>query len=248
MNNAVVPSENTKPPPPYYPISGAQPSPIPRGPIVSSPPPPHPPPHALPPPSNFVFVQRRNETLKCTYVIDPTLNIPEGMLPMLKRRQERKNLHLDTRKGNVKADIHLVGPGVPVQRQYSDRGVWQQSPTSVSITTRKGLISAEIVRLPGHRMFQHTTHCYAKTSGSNHPFNLYSSARKGSISLALPREFRGLLLINTRKGWINFSSAFDANLSTSSEVKGKRVYYVRNGSTNDRPGMWTPWFSRFLNV
>ncbi len=101
------------------------------------------------PRSNFLSIQRNNTSLKGSYVIDPTLDVPEAVLPPLEPGQERKNLLLECQNGGINAEVYLVGPGVggSAGEEESENGMSKKRPTTIEVTGRNGFIALKLVRL-----------------------------------------------------------------------------------------------------
>jgi hypothetical protein len=62
-------------------------------------------------PCNYLSLTRQHQSIKGLFIIDPTLHIPEYLLPLLNDRKsegDRKNMKLLSENGSVNADIYLV--------------------------------------------------------------------------------------------------------------------------------------------
>jgi hypothetical protein len=97
--------------------------------------------------SNYVFISRSHGHLKDSYLIDPTMDIPESLLPPLPEpgpsvadgiapaiERKRKNLHLEMTHGNV--DVKVFIP--PVQESKGKR-------VEIFFKVKHGHIRAKIV-------------------------------------------------------------------------------------------------------
>ena len=62
-------------------------------------------------PSNFVNLNRANESIKGSWLIDPSLSIPESFLYPLPTEGARSNLILESKNGAINADIYLLSSG-----------------------------------------------------------------------------------------------------------------------------------------
>lgn len=61
-------------------------------------------------------MQKDNSSIKGTFVIDPSLRVPEAALSPLPQGEKRHNALLLSKNGGVHADIHLAFPpskGIP---------------------------------------------------------------------------------------------------------------------------------------
>ena len=59
-------------------------------------------------PSNFVNLNRANESIKGSWLIDPSLAIPSSFLPPPPTEGARSNLILESKNGAIDADIYLL--------------------------------------------------------------------------------------------------------------------------------------------
>lgn len=66
-----------------------------------------------PPLSNYVALDKRDGGVKGVWYIDPSLSVPESLLPPLESEESsaRKNLMVRTHNGNITAEIYLLGKG-----------------------------------------------------------------------------------------------------------------------------------------
>lgn len=96
----------------------------------------------LPKAINFVAISKLNEGVRGTYVIDPTIYVPEALLPPLEWFETtRKNLSLQTMNGGVQAEIWIVGN----IETYAD--MKKDNPVVVKLSSLNGGIKTKIVRL-----------------------------------------------------------------------------------------------------
>ena len=86
-------------------------------------------------PSNFIHVDRHNNGINETYVVDPRVAIPASLLTPLEEGEERKNLFLYSRHGNVEADITIL-PGNDAQR------------TTLRVKSTHGRVKCRLVGMP----------------------------------------------------------------------------------------------------
>ncbi|SRR5258706_12108547 len=83
---------NDAPPPPYDPVPPKAPS-------------------AAGPCTNYVFVSKRDGSIRGTWTINSRLQVPEALLAPLEAKEERHNLSLRTKDGDLSANIALLSPG-----------------------------------------------------------------------------------------------------------------------------------------
>lgn len=98
-------------------------------------------------PTNFLSVITRNGSIKGTYIIDPSLQMPispneEGK----NEKREAENLHVHTRDGSVDVDIWLVGSDEPAKIDRK-RTILHLGSNDGSITARVVSSSSSSPRL-----------------------------------------------------------------------------------------------------
>ncbi|KAJ7489659.1 hypothetical protein B0H11DRAFT_1804739 [Mycena galericulata] len=203
-------------PPPEYVGPGPQPPSQPS----AAPPPPPPPSHQTQPPppnvkpTNFLSLSRSNNTIKGTYVIDPRIQIPAAFLPPLAADEPtesvRRNLALRTSNGMIDVDLYVVGGG--------DGDVKQPSPVTILLRSSNGNISA--------RLRTCTPSTSTATPAAHPPLRLTVRTSNGSITLRLPRAFRGPLTVRTRNGAVRFVGALAGAVTEFGEEGGVRRCFV----------------------
>lgn len=83
---------------------------------IEAPPPPYDPappiaPSAAAPRTNFVSVSKREGSIRGTWSIDSSLQVPEALLAPLEANAERHNLSLQSKEGHLSANIDLLSLG-----------------------------------------------------------------------------------------------------------------------------------------
>lgn len=96
-------------------------------------------------PTNFLYVDETHHSIKGTYVIDPSLHIPEAYLHPLNPEEERKNLYLHSRDGSVDVDLWIVGRK---SDSYQEKQRHDPRPTKIHVSSRSGTVSVKVVRVP----------------------------------------------------------------------------------------------------
>ncbi|KAJ7697251.1 hypothetical protein B0H17DRAFT_1052443 [Mycena rosella] len=174
-------------------------------------------PPVLPPadvkPSNFLSLSRGNGSVKGSYVIDPRVIVPSLMLPPLtadETEATRRNVFLHTSNGSIDVDLWVLGD--------ADSKV----KVNMLIKTSNGSLTAKLHAAPSARP----------------PIHLKAQSSNGSITLHLPRSFRGPVTILSRNGTIRFSSAVGAATTTFSEADHTRRCFVGDFSDWTDDGAW----------
>ncbi|KAG8216598.1 hypothetical protein J3R82DRAFT_6784 [Butyriboletus roseoflavus] len=158
-------------------------------------------------PTNFLSLFNEHDTIRGEFVIDPSIRIPSSMLPPLgdgKTEDDRKHLSLRSKFSSVHAEIWLLGsPRDSVIDTHKFRR------TTIALTSNHGSIRAQVQTMDGAA-----------------PFSLTATATHGSIRLALPRSFQGLLSLSTRHGSIAVSDLLVQNATQLSQVGTTRRYFI----------------------
>ncbi|KAH7909842.1 hypothetical protein BJ138DRAFT_181215 [Hygrophoropsis aurantiaca] len=187
------PSYHESPAPPaYYPQSqsGGQ-AILPQAPFKSK-------------PTNFLELTKDNGHLRGEYVIDPSLIIAPSYLPPLTPGEtdgDRKNLHLYTKNGHVRADIWLIGANAPL--------AMGRNRATLNLGSHNGPIVAKLQQY-----------------NAAVPFLLNIHAKNGHTTVFVPRSFNGLLLLSPEHGKIAFSDGIKANSRLLGQYDGKGKYFV----------------------
>lgn len=72
--------------------------------------------------------------MKDTYVIDPSMTIPESVLAPLEKNEVRKNVFLKCSHGSINADVWLVG-NVPQPNKASIEGHVQHGYLNLTLVS-----------------------------------------------------------------------------------------------------------------
>jgi len=157
-------------------------------------------PTPMPRACNYLSLYRPNSPIKGIYTLDPNLYIPSSLLPPLGRGESesnRKNLKLMSANGAIDVEIFLLGQG-PSRR------------TTMDVKSSNGSVHVKL---------------NAPTNPRN-PFHLFASSCNGSVTVRLPRSFRGLLTTTAMHGSINISHGLTELLTTFSEINSTRRCFV----------------------
>ncbi|KAG1729511.1 uncharacterized protein EDB91DRAFT_811312 [Suillus paluster] len=154
-------------------------------------------------PTNFLSLILKDKHIRGSYVINPLMQIPLSLLPPLnagETDQDRKNLYLRTKDGNINADIWLIG-----QEEAAPKN---KRRTTLSLSSNDGHITAKI----------NTVKVVA-------PFLLDIYARDGRVTVLLPRSFHGPLLLITRES-AKLSDELVQRSMTLSTLEHMQRYFV----------------------
>jgi hypothetical protein len=88
-------------------------------------------------PVNFVSISRTYDHIRSQYNLDPTLRIPDSVQPALGEGETRKNLKLQTQKGDIDSEIWILPPS----GQSTDH-----SRPALAVNSECGNISLKVVR------------------------------------------------------------------------------------------------------
>ncbi|KAF7350169.1 hypothetical protein MVEN_01319400 [Mycena venus] len=195
-------------------------------------------------PTNFVSLSRGNNSIKGTYVIDPCIKIPQPMLPPLaadETEATRRNMHLHTSNGSIDVDLFVVGDG-----KYKQK-------VNISLKSSNGSIVARLVRyidallisaqsVLNNRSVQNTPAIISP------PINLKAQTSSGTVTIHVPRGFRGPVLLTTRNGSVRFSDTLSADLTTFNEVNHTRRYFIGDFSDWTETDQSEGWMGDELGI
>ncbi|KAK7458801.1 hypothetical protein VKT23_009807 [Stygiomarasmius scandens] len=138
---------------------------------------------------NYLSINQLVGSIECTHILDPSLHIPESLLPPLaigETEWARKNLSLKGKLGAVEADItlHCEEPQETTnQSKFSTR-------VNMEVQTSVGAISVKLRDPP------------TPSVGKRWPFHLSCSTHIGQINLFIPRSFQGFIDVSTTVGHV----------------------------------------------
>jgi len=179
-------------------------------------------------PTNFVNLNRANEAIKGSWLIDPALCFPPSFLPPPPPTNEaRSNLSLESKNGAIDADVFLV-------------------PTSHSNKNTSNVIF--IVTQSNNGSVKTRLHDTKSMNGQVRlAVNLFTRSSNGSIHVQLPRSFRGPIRIKNNNGSTRFSPEMEAHLTIFSELDHMHRSFL--GDFN--PSMFdvgAPWVGDELSI
>ncbi|KAK0193941.1 hypothetical protein F5146DRAFT_411355 [Armillaria mellea] len=173
--------------------------------------------------SNYVNIQQYMNSLEESFSIDPTLRLPQALLPALKAGETedtRRNLSIDITMGSMNVDVTIVYNEASSQSSESKRRV---------ILVVKNMLGSINMRL------------HAADSPNRHPFYLHVGSKTSSTTLSLPRSFTGLITIANNLGSVDLSKRLSEFATPLSDTgKGGRRYFIGDlsNSFNNNANDW----------
>ncbi|KAF8918864.1 hypothetical protein CPB85DRAFT_1279114 [Mucidula mucida] len=139
-------------------------------------------------PTNFVYVNRSNSSIKETCAINSALEIPQSLLPPLEAGETvRKNVSMISKNGSVNGTIHLLEGGLRAD---------------LLLRSQNGSVEARVYR----------------TSRSDPSFRLDVSSQNGGVRVYIPRDFQGPIAITHGNGSVKLSDQVAAATSAFTDV------------------------------
>jgi len=206
------PSADHENPPPY--------SPLPRGSgsnlqvaTLSRPPP------ELPP-TNYLHVREKNGGVKKKVLLDLSIPPPQtSALPTGTQGPEMSNLILDSHNGAVSGDIWVLrsdaGDGV-LRKSYGKR-----DRVRLEFLSHNGAIKALV-------------HVHASMAEPRPFLQIEARGHNGSVTISIPRCFRGQLTLHTDNGRVLLSSALAPRAAMLSGLDGTHTYFVGERPSDDK--------------
>jgi len=178
-------------------------------------------------PSNFINLNRANESIKGSWLIDPSLRFPPSFLPPPPTEGARSNLSLESKNGAIDADIFLL-------------------PTSHSNKNASNVIF--IVTQSNNGSVKTRLHDTESLNGEVRlAVRLSTRSSNGSIHVQLPRSFRGPIRIKNNNGSTRFSAAMQAHLTIFSELDHMHRSFLGNFNPSHFE-IGTPWEGDELSI
>lgn len=175
----------------------------------------------LVPPSNFLTIERGNNSIKGTYSIDPTLSAPPGVVRPVGNDNRDLHLLLKTTNSSIKSVVDVV------------KSVDAKGPARLQAQTTNGSITLTIHDPQQNR------------------FNLRAITTNSSINIYIPRKFTGPVTTRTTHGSVTFAPSVQEQLRTFSEVASEAKYfigdYVSTGYENEETWLMDQLFVQTTN-
>lgn len=203
------------PPPTYASSSSPPPAPSPASAALTN--------HGRVTPSNYISLDRENNSIKGTYTIDPLITIPKSLLPTLaagETEANRKNLKLYAKNGSIDVNINLLANTGKEVHSHNKR-------VTLDVGSQNGSVKVNLRRIG------------TLTSGMPIPFHLKAGSRNGSVTVGIPRTFEGLLTIYTKNGSVRMSDGVTQRVTIHNEEKGTQRCFLGDISIYDEnEGGW----------
>ncbi|KAJ7050278.1 hypothetical protein C8F01DRAFT_1345446 [Mycena amicta] len=208
-------------------------------------------------PTNHLSLHRRYGHISgVKFVIDPRLRVPlqmQMLAPLEEGETEetRRNLSLCTEDGGIDVDVWVLGDD---DDEEEDKNLKIRGRVRIWASARNGRVSLRLVCFnffsPVFSFCSWTLtqiqwqHCSPHTSRPCPPLSLSLHTTDGSISLTLPRTFRGPLTVRLARGYarMRFSPAVSKATTVFSESSdGVRRCFVGDfaGWDSEEEGKWT---------
>ncbi|KZP13618.1 hypothetical protein FIBSPDRAFT_753130 [Athelia psychrophila] len=156
-------------------------------------------------PTNYLLLEREHNSIKGQYAIDPSISIPQSLLPLLPfgtNESDRSNVMLKSTYNSIDVDIALLNPRHPMGK-----------PTTLSLDSTHGSVKLQLRTTPADPL-------------RRAPFNVTITATHGSATIWLPADFQGLVSIYTRHGSVKISNKFLEHVTLQHEVEHTRRLFV----------------------
>ncbi|KAF8997726.1 hypothetical protein BDQ17DRAFT_1309590 [Cyathus striatus] len=149
-------------------------------------------------PANYISISRTHTSIKETYIIDPTIDVPAFLIPPLKEdetEETRMNLSLEATHGSINATVRLVEGEGGIERK--------RKRVTIAMKSEHGGITAQILDTP-----------------TRPPFHIQLQSSNGDIRLHIPRTFHGPITISIKHGSLRFSESLEESLISFGEMDG----------------------------
>lgn len=157
-------------------------------------------------PTNFLYVDEKHHAIKGTYVIDPSLHIPDAYLHPLNPEEERKNLYLHTRDGSVDVDLWIVGRKL---HSFQEKPRHDLGRTKIHVSSRDGSVAVKVNAID-----------------NIHPLSLEVLSRDGRVIVFIPRSFHGHLALKSVHGNCVLSDELLRNSTQLGTVNSTKKVFV----------------------
>jgi len=171
-------------------------------------------------PANYLHVKEKNNSVKRKILLDLSLpRPPASALPVPSQDEDIRHLTLDSYNGSVSGEVWVLHPN-----SMEGSAVAQGGPERVHLHfhSHNGSVKAQV-------------HLHPSTVEPRPYLSIEVKSENGAIFLAIPRSFRGQMMLHTDNGRVTLSSALATRAATLSTLNGTNSYFV-----GERPssGKW----------
>jgi hypothetical protein len=200
----------------------------------------------LPPdlaPTNYIHIKEKDHAVKRKILLD--LNVPRppaSALPVGAQGEDTPHLMLDSHNGSVSGEIWVLRANLEDTTAPED-GKPARERAHLHLHSHNGAVKALVVRRLGKANPRRVlTDCIVDRQHL-HPsmveprpfFSIEVRAHNGSVTITIPRSFRGQLTLHTDNGRVHLSPALAPRAATLSTVNGTHTYFVGERPSN---GKW----------
>ncbi|KIM74103.1 hypothetical protein PILCRDRAFT_828512 [Piloderma croceum F 1598] len=176
--------------------------------------------------TNYISLNRPNNSIKGVYTINPFLFIPQTFLPPLspgETESSRKNLKIYSENGSVNVDITLLAD----PQKLGSEEVDLKKRATLDVASHNGSVNVKQRRVDTH------------TLGIRNPFHLNVTGHNGSVTVGIPGTFEGLITIHAKNGSVKISDDITQRIGMQNEVKHTHYCFVGDISLyNDGDASW----------
>ncbi|KAH9477582.1 hypothetical protein JR316_0009804 [Psilocybe cubensis] len=168
-------------------------------------------------PSNFVCLSRQNDSIKGSWIIDPTMIIPSAFLPSLtdgETEETRGNISLMSRNGSIQAEIFVL----PGTSNDDSRRLTNRKQTIIRSSSANGTITLKIHEVASR--------------GSRLPLQIKAFSANGSLNIYIPRSFQGPVSVSLRNGSLRYSESVRGLVTQFSELNGAQRSFIGDFDAN----------------
>jgi len=205
------PSVGQENPPPYSPLPGGsgsslQVATLPRPPDL--------------PPTNYLHVRARDSAVKKKVLLDLSIPPPQtSALPTGTQGSEMSNLILDSHNGAVSGDVWVLRSDAGDSATRRSKGM--RDRVRLEFLSHNGAIKALV-------------HVHASMAEPRPSLQIEARGHNGSVTISIPRCFRGQLTLHTHNGRVQLSSALAPRAAMLSGLNGSHTYFVGERPSDDK--------------
>lgn len=206
------PSVGHENPPPYSPLPRGEGSSLQVATL------PNPPPDL--PPTNYLHVREKDSAVKKKVLLDLSIPPPQTLaLPTGTQGSEISNLILDSHNGAVSGDVWVLRSDAGDSASRTSKGM--RDRVRLEFLSHNGAIKALV-------------HVHPSMAEPRPFLHIEARGHNGSVTISIPRCFRGQLTLHTHNGRVQLSSALAPRAAMLSGLNGTHTYFVGERPSDDK--------------
>ncbi|KAH9171086.1 hypothetical protein EDB89DRAFT_1974102 [Lactarius sanguifluus] len=172
------------------------------------------------PPTNYLHVKEKNSAIKTKILLDLSMPPPQASaLPTGIHDPDMSHLILDSHNGAVSGEVWVHRSNL--RDTSSGRNKDKRERARLEFRSHNGAIKALV-------------HIHPSMAEPRPFLQIEAKGHNGSVTISIPRSFRGQLMLHTDNGRVVLSPALAPRASMLSRLNGSHAYFVGERPDGDK--------------